>query len=350
MFRTILVPLDGSCFAEQAIPWALAIARRAGASLDLVRNHVLYALKERACSWLPYNRACDAEARKQEQLYLDATACWLAAVSPVPIQAALVEGLAADGILQRLTRDQGDLVVMATHARGPVNRLIHGSVADQIVREASVPVLLVPAADSAPAPRLLPEPSVANVVVALDGSTLAEQALEPALDLTRLLECPCTLLRVIAPRNVQPDPLGGYVKLLPDELEAEAWDYLAKLAEPLLASGVEVQTRVVAAGHAAPAILEEAQALGGAVIALATHGRGGLRRMLLGSVADQVVRAAACPVLVYRPAVPAPVTAGVTWSEQPQGPWPAMEEDPGRTAGVCGGDADRRRNSVFFRS
>jgi nucleotide-binding universal stress UspA family protein len=120
MFRTILVPLDGSPFAEQALPWALGIARRAGARLDLMRCHVLYALKDPGAAWLPYNPAEDAEGRRQEQRYLDATAGYLAAVSPVPMSTTVAQGLEADGILGRVRAAGADLVVMTTHARGPL--------------------------------------------------------------------------------------------------------------------------------------------------------------------------------------------------------------------------------------
>jgi nucleotide-binding universal stress UspA family protein len=85
MFRTVFVPLDGSPFAEQALPWALSIARRAGAALQLVRVHVLYFLKEPVRDWVPSQPDRDAAWKEQEQHYLDATARWLTAVSPVPV-------------------------------------------------------------------------------------------------------------------------------------------------------------------------------------------------------------------------------------------------------------------------
>ncbi len=99
MVGTILVPLDGSPFAEQALPWALSVARRAGAHLELVRVHVLYALKDPHAGWCPFDPAEEAECKRQEQLYLDATAKRLSAVTPVAITSALVEGAEADGIL-----------------------------------------------------------------------------------------------------------------------------------------------------------------------------------------------------------------------------------------------------------
>ncbi len=282
MFRSILTPLDGSPFAEQALPLALSIARRAGAKLDLLHVHVLYALTDPRPSRYTYDAKEDAEYRREEQLYLDGTAKWLAAVSPVPTSTVVVSGTGADGILERAWSSSPDLVVMATHGRGRVARFFLGSVADELVRQAEVPVLLVPTRD--PAPRILPEPVLENVLVALDGSALAERVLEPALDFVRLVQGRCTLLRVA------------------EETQAvEARAYLESIARPIRKEGIVVQTRVIVAPHAAEAILEEADKRRGDLIALGTHGRGGLRRMLLGSVADEVIHGAVTPVLVYRP-------------------------------------------------
>jgi nucleotide-binding universal stress UspA family protein len=291
MFRNILVPLDGSSFAEQALPWALSLARRAGAGLDLVRVHVLYALQEPACGWLPYDPAEEAECKRREQLYLDATARWLAAVSRLPVTPALVFGLGAEPILDRARR--ADLVVMTTHGRGPLGRFALGSVADEVVRRAGLPVLLLRPQN--PAPGLLPEPAPENILVPLDGSPLAEQALGPALDVAHLTEGRCTLLRVVGPEDGEEGGRG------PDGA-GEAEVYLGSVAGRFREHGVPVRTRVVEAPSPAEAIREQARALGSDLIVLATHGRGGLRRLLLGSVADKVLRGGTTPVLVCPPA------------------------------------------------
>jgi nucleotide-binding universal stress UspA family protein len=157
-----------------------------------------------------------------------------------------------------------------------------GSVADELVCRARVPLLLVRGSDRAP--RVTPEPVLDNILIPLDGSPLAEQVLGPALDLARVMEARCSLLRVVK---------------LPEKAQAEA--YLVRLAGGLREQGLEVRTRVVVARHPAEAIVQEALAQGSNLIALATHGRHGLKRLLLGSVAEKLLRAAASPVLVYRP-------------------------------------------------
>lgn len=294
MFRTILVPLDGSPFAEQALPWALSLARRAGAALDLVRGHVLYALAQPAAAWAPFDPVAEADAKQAERAYLDEIARRLTGAAPVEVRKSLVDGYETEGILKRAQDGRADLVVMATHGRGPVGRFFLGSVADVLVRETSVPVLLVrPNGDAA---NLLPGPAVSNVLVPLDGSRLAEQALGPAAELARLLLAPCTLLRVLEPFGLAAGPAP------PEEVRcAAAGAYLETVADRLRGHGLPVQTQVAADGHPARAILSEARARQGTVIALATHGRSGISRVVLGSVADQMLRAAPGPVLVYRP-------------------------------------------------
>jgi nucleotide-binding universal stress UspA family protein len=299
MFRTVVVPLDGSPFAEQALPHALSIGRRAGATLDLVHVHVLYALPDPACGRYSFVPELDDEHRRQEQLYLEGTAKWLATVSPVPWTAAVVSGLDADGILQRVQDGKADLIVMTTHGRWPLGRFFLGGVANELIRQAAVPVLLVRPRD--PAPGIVPEPVLEHVLVPLDGSPLAERVLGPALDLVRMWEGHCTLLRVI---EASPPSISGRPnRRCPPEQEQEvaARAYLEKIAERLRDEGASVQTRVVVAPHTAPAILEEAQTQRCDFIALATHGRGGLRRLLLGSIADKAIRGSSTPVLVYRP-------------------------------------------------
>jgi nucleotide-binding universal stress UspA family protein len=299
MFRTVLTPLDGSAFAEQALPYALGIVRRSGAILDLVHVHILYALLEPHAARYSFEPEKDEEHRREEHLYLDGTAKWLAAVSPVPMTTTVINGTDADGILQAIAASKADLIVMTTHGRGPLGRFFLGSVADEVIRRATVPVLLIRPKE--PAPGVVPEPQLQNVLVPLDGSVLAERALEPAFDLVRSAEGRCTLLHVLesgpAPFSRRP---GGGVSPKPEQ-EAAAREYLEKIARRMREEGIAVQTRIATGRHAAAVILEEAQTQRCDCIALATHGRGGVRRMLLGSVADKIVRGASTPVLVYRP-------------------------------------------------
>jgi nucleotide-binding universal stress UspA family protein len=294
MYRSILVPLDRSAFAEQALPLAVSIARRAHARLDLVQVHELYALADPACEWAPFDPAADAAWKEKERLYLDATAGWVNTVSSVEVTAAVLPGAVADALVEHSEVGKADLIMMATHGRGAAGRVFFGGVADEVLRRAPAPLLLVRPGDR-PA-MLIPAPVVEHLLIPLDGSRLAEQALGPALELGRLMEARCTLLRVVdssAGAAASAGPSGG------GRADAEA--YLEGIATGLRREGLTVQTRVVAARPAAEAILKAACDGKHDLVALATHGRGGVRRMLLGSVASQVVRGASTPIFVYRP-------------------------------------------------
>jgi nucleotide-binding universal stress UspA family protein len=298
MYHSLLVPLNRSSFAERALPLALSIARRAGARLDLVEVHALYALEDPHAAWVPFEPERDAERKQQEQLYLDATATWLTSVSLGSVSTGVLPGSAvlsetvADSILERAWAGKADLIVMASHGRGPLHRFGTGSVADELIRRAGMPVLLVRRGETAA--DIFPEPVLDNILIPLDGSALAEQVLGPALDLARLMEARCTLLRVIEPRS---SPHNG----APGGPPKEAAVYLERIAARAREQGVPAQVRIVVARHVAEAILEEAAAQASDLIAVATHGRSGFTRLLRGSVADRLVRAAACPVLVYCP-------------------------------------------------
>jgi nucleotide-binding universal stress UspA family protein len=160
--------------------------------------------------------------------------------------------------------------------------------AQELVRTCGVPVLLL-----RPAMSLLP---IRRVLVALDGSPFSEEALVPAIDLARATGATLSLLEVVTRHS-------GLVRLLhPAERSAEAADRsLRAVADRLPPELGPVDLRVVEHGSATGGILLEAKRGGADLIAMATHGRGGLRRLLLGSVAESVVRAASVPVVVFRP-------------------------------------------------
>ena len=198
-----------------------------------------------------------------------------------------------------------DLIVMTTHGRGGLERFWLGSVADALVRASPVPVLLVRPDEHHPAAQ---PPTFRKILIPLDGSALAEQVLEPALMLGAPMEAEYTLLHVVQPRVLV--RWGAFTTPTDLDFEAtqrrqiDAQHYLERVARPLRATGKQVILRVVVAEQAAPAILEEARQHGIDLIAIATHGRSGLGRLLLGSVADKVVRRTDVPLLLYRPTFP----------------------------------------------
>jgi nucleotide-binding universal stress UspA family protein len=299
MFRSLLVPLDGSPFSEHALPFALGIANRADAAVQLVHVHVPLVY---VTGIAVLDSGADERVKEQEWAYLDRMVNrWQTAAPGVRMSSALLEGFAPDVLREKMS-GKADLVVMATHGLGPLSRFWLGSIADALVRTATVPLLLLRPSEQPPPVALAP--TFHHMMIPLDGSELAEQALEPALQLGRLMEASYILLRVVKPVVMLDPNLGwpamtGTNETLTQQTIAEAQAYLDRIAMRLGEQGLKVRTRSVLHAYPAETILQEAQ--GADVIALATHGRGGLRRLLLGSVADKVLRGGTTPMLVCRP-------------------------------------------------
>jgi len=317
LYRTILLPLDGSIFSEHALPAAIEVARRSDAVLHLVHVYRpdepwrdLEELTPYRFEGEPaYVEEYESEDRGIARQYL-AWAARQAEDRGARTETALLNG--EDEVAPRIRRyaDEvgADLVVMATHGRGALRRAWLGSVADTLVREGRRPVLLV----RPPGEELRPDFDVRvtfnHILVPLDGSDEAEQALRPAMDLGEATGARFTLLTVI-PVAI---PLGVMnPELMVDEEERGEADapepdgparaYLERVAERVRGEGRQVDVLVVVDGDVTAAILRQAEQVGADAIAIATHGRSGLSRLVMGSVAGELVRKAGMPVLVYRP-------------------------------------------------
>jgi nucleotide-binding universal stress UspA family protein len=196
-----------------------------------------------------------------------------------------------------------DLIVMSTHGRSGLARAWKGSVSDALMRSSRVPVLLVrPGGDH---PRVTQPQGPPRVLIALDGSRLAEEVVERAVDLGRPLDADYSLVRVVNPLGLTGDLSAVFApstaKALTAQHEAEAQSYLTETAWWLRDRGLRVETTVLLSEHPAEAILAEAARARADFLALATHGRSGLQRLLLGSVAERVLSGATVPLLLCRP-------------------------------------------------
>ena len=308
-YRSILVPLDGSDLAEHALPMALSIARRHNARLHFVRVYVPVAgvYGEHA---VPYDEALDRGLMQRAQDYLDDVVARLASVATIQATAALREGSIAETIARHAAAVGADLLVMTTQGRGPLGRFWLGSVSDELARQAGIPILFM--RPQGIAPDLALEPAIRRVLIPLDGSGLAESILDPVLALWDSERTEYTLLQIVQPTAaLDYGPAGGAVTWFHEALKQlrelqqhelkRVHDYLEPLAARLRARSFNVNTRVVADERPANAILHDAAAHGADLIALATRGRGGLKRLVLGSIADKVLRGADTAVLTYRP-------------------------------------------------
>jgi nucleotide-binding universal stress UspA family protein len=300
MYRTILVPLDGSAFGEYALPLALSIARRSGASVQLAHVHTpeTYVLD------LPPSTPPHGLSRASASAYLTELAKALSPRWAVPISVVMLDGGAVDELYTHAIAAGADLVVMTTHGHGPLSRMWMGSVADKLMRRLPMPVVLTrPHEEALDLLEQVRDRVFEHILIPLDGSALAEEILASALALGTPSGTRYTLLQAINPPVLGYAPAAYAVGLDQQILEqwrAEAQVYLDQVADRLRSLGHQADTHISIAPPAL-AILDYARDHAVDLVALATHGRGGLTRLLLGSVADKVVRGAGTPVLLQRP-------------------------------------------------
>ncbi|HEU5430336.1 MAG TPA: universal stress protein [Thermomicrobiales bacterium] len=296
MFDTILVPLDGSPAAERALPYVALLPSR--------RVRLLQVFPDITEWFHPSEPLLDAWRTGRAD---DAADYLWQAGAPLRQQGRQVDETWAFGDpaaeIVAAARD-ADLIAMTTHGRGLAERVALGSVADRVARHAATPTLLVRAGDHPVA-----GPPIAQLVVPLDGSPLADQALPVAADLAALLRVPVRLIRALDVDLIRAVILAGpaaaaaYAGAQAD-LEREAVRDLDARAATLRQRGLAVTTEI---RRGAP-IAELLDAIQPAdLVVLTSHGRGGVGRWLLGSVAEQLVRRAAGPVLLLHAR---PIAAG----------------------------------------
>lgn len=330
MEKVILVPLDGTSAAEQVLPVALGIAHAVDATVELAHVH---AIPQYLSGAPPLETSLDREEAEHMRKPIAALAQRVAREHGIVVTARLLVGPVA-ATLERYTAERPVwLTVMATHGRGGLSRAWLGSVADRLVRGSPAPVLLVRRGDGSA--MATPQSPLASALVPLDGSDLAESVLGTVSALLgQSAGGEIVLLHVIVP----PPPLApfsdtGLLVDQPDTSTSDAWTaasarsieaahvYLDGIAARLLEQGVRARTEIATHRSPARAILAYADQSGADLIALATHGRGGIARAFMGSVADKVIRGATMSVLVVRPA------------QSPTAPSPESTEERAPTQG-----------------
>jgi|GEM_PF-63966 len=286
MYRVILVPLDGSPLAERALPQALVLAHLSEARIVLLQVIP------------PTDDGVTSEA--EEEGFIRAGEAYLRELAKreaggLEVETAIRGGEPAMAILEEVKRRDVDLVVMSTHGRSGPGRWIYGSVADAVMRHSPVPVILVPASWQA-----IPHPDhPPRILVPLDGSTVAEEVLRPVGDLATAMGADLVLVRVVEPH---PTTYTGmdYLANDPTQELIGARAYLERVATDLKSTGrtVSIQEEF---GFPVTTIQEQTLTQEVAMIAMATHGSGGITRLLLGSVATGLVQRAGVPVFLVRP-------------------------------------------------
>jgi nucleotide-binding universal stress UspA family protein len=301
--RYVVVPLDGSELAERAVPVAERLARASGAGLRLIRASLAHAGTE-------VMSAGEAHLADDDDDYLLSIA---ASVHSTSVATSLVQGDPVRTIVDVAAQPQTTLVVMATHARSFVGRWLSGSVADQVVRHAEVPVVVVPPVNEIGIPWRDGLPL--RILVTLDGSSRSEMVLHGVRQLAADRQAEVLLLRVLVdvstygiyPRN---SPIAHSVLREAEQELAVASKYLEGIEQRLRSITASIRFRVVR-GDPARMIRQVAAEEGIGLVAMATHGWSGLSRLVLGSVTMATLQRARLPILLVSPACRWPEPAAV---------------------------------------
>ena len=315
MYERILVPLDGSKLAQQALPYARAVATAKSAEVELVEvvapfeefvrastddELVAVGAGSRFDRWPTSNEWASIAQGFREDAGKRLAASEALIGAGVATRSAVLEGDAAEAIIKEADARPGTLIVMATHGRSGLGRWLMGSVADKVVRHAHQPTLVVRVRDDADGSRA----NIGEVILPLDGSATAEAAIPHAVEMSKLLGVGISLIRAVSPAS----HADAFVEYMPDSYERlveeareDAEEYLDGVATRIRDQGISEVRTEASIGNASSAIVDLARAADDPLVVMATHGRSGIGRWMLGSVADRVVRHGPGPVLVVRP-------------------------------------------------
>jgi len=299
MFEKILVPLDGSATAQGSLPCVKTLARPFGSTIVLLHAAEAPTELDRQEA---YAKETTDRIRSLAEEYLTGVAKVLRQEG-FKVETKVALGGVAHSITDFAEAEDVDLIAMSTHARAGVPRWMMGSATDRVLRHTHKPVLLVRPAGETPLDAK-PYP-LKKIIVPMDGSRAAQAVLPFVRGMAKTLKMEVVLVQVIsAETTVQFAPMGPDTWAIPtnvlQQIDVLASGYLAGVGKDLQREGLAVSWDVLR-GTAAHRVVEFAQETPGSMVAMTTHGRSGLRRWVLGSVADQVVRASGEPVLVIRP-------------------------------------------------
>lgn len=284
MYRRILVPLDGSDAAETVLPYVELLAGRTGAEVLLLS--VVPAAHEGATTGdeLAYLRG-EAERLRSRSL---------------TCEFVVAAGDPGDTILAEADSRDADLIAMSTHGRSGLARWVLGSVADKVVHRTAKPLLLVRARDGKEKPAV----TIERVLVPLDGSPLSLSVVPYVEEVAAPLGASLVLYNGVPPLDVYPgvETTPARVGNVIDDLLEQGKSFLGQVASEVKGRGKVDARSVVTIGFPVDEIVRVAEEVHAGLIAMATHGRSGVDRWVMGSVADGVVRRSSLPCLLVRPA------------------------------------------------
>lgn len=314
MFRNVMVPVDGSSYSREAVLQGVRLATLYGATLRLVRVAKPYPLAAGPDSMAVNSPGLgDHHAAELADLYSIAAEC--RAHSTISVTASLEYGPIVDVLCSYARRHLVDLIVMRSRTRSGIARLWFGSVADALIRESGVPVLVVrpPSVGTAIEKGF----GYRKILVPLDGSVLAEQALPHAISIARFEGATVELLIAVAPtRDSHDQSLISPIGPAKESDVSGARLYLDSIVTRH-AAGVRLLSRVIVSDDPATAIIEGAEAAEADLIAMATRGQGMMARSIGGSVSDRVMRESITTTLVVHPVAHRAERVQQAWTSQP---------------------------------
>jgi nucleotide-binding universal stress UspA family protein len=300
MYGKILVPLDGSALAEQVLPYVRPLAKALVAGIELLRTIPPAGLE-----------LADPNSTNSQDQALDYLRSISASLNDlgVSISCTVHQGDPAPWITSEAEKEPGTLIAMSTHGRSGVARWLLGSVTDKVLHATTTPLLIVRSTEP---PNPMSEVQLKTVIVPLDGSVLAEQVLPHVATLAKALDLEVKLVRVHPSveeysRYFERQQIGstatvysGPYEVFSREADAQAMEYLHEVKMQLHHERVWSVEESLLRGHPAATIVDLARETPGSLVAMTTHGRSGIGRWLLGSVADRVIRHSGVPILVVR--------------------------------------------------
>jgi nucleotide-binding universal stress UspA family protein len=291
VINRILVPLDGSQAAEEVLSYVELIATPTNARV------ILLAAVDKPRDWGEDTGGDLKGERHEAESYLRRLQARLTSATGNDVEVEVVTSEPAAAILAASERQHPDLIAMTTHGRSGLARWVLGSVASKVLHATQTPMLVVRPAEGKPSGA----PDLKKILVPLDGSELSASVLPFAADLAISLGASIVLLHSVAePVMTYPGTEGIFNSSVLDEMVAGARKFLAAAANDLTAQGLKAEV-IANVGNTTDGIVWAAERENAGLIVMSTHGRSGVGRMVLGSVADSVVRRTSLPVIVVRP-------------------------------------------------
>lgn len=312
MFKKILVPLDGSVEAETVLPYVRDIATRFNSEVDILSvgmgdkrrriNHLLDDYVRHAVEHLEkHDIICRSVIlySSQEEAVVSVSEI-TTPKSNLKARGGIVYGGPADKILEYTQKHHIDLIIMATHGVGGLRRWWLGSVSEKVVTRSVTPVLLIHSKQIKELDRDR-RVTFKRILAPLDGSDTGEAALHHVVELARKTGASIILFHVIPEvHTVESRILGKEFNKFVRAMHEAGQEYLDKVATRIAEKGIEVTTKI-AHGDPAETIVDTAVIEKVDLIAMSTHGRSGIARWLLGSVADKIIHESKLPLWLVRP-------------------------------------------------